>query len=129
MLLVRDERDDALDELTHTLDNNEEEEALTRVKEIVDDAPIVKFVNLLIAQGIADRASIALHTAYMSTAPRSRAAGSPMRPWAVETNNHLRSARSWPTSRVARGEASTARMAGRETSAVTLDIGLCTCSI
>ncbi len=49
--------DEALDELTHTLDNNEEEDALARVKEIVDDAPIVKFVNLLIAQAISDRAS------------------------------------------------------------------------
>jgi len=49
--------DEALDELTHTLENNEEDDSLARVKEIVDDAPIVKFVNLLIAQGIADRAS------------------------------------------------------------------------
>ncbi len=49
--------DEALDELTHTLQNNEEDDALARVKEIVDDAPIVKFVNLLISQAIADRAS------------------------------------------------------------------------
>jgi type IV pilus assembly protein PilB len=49
--------DDALDELTQTLDNNEEDDSLARVKEIVDDAPIVKFVNLLITQAIADRAS------------------------------------------------------------------------
>ncbi len=49
--------DEALDELTHALESNEEEDSLARVKEIVDDAPIVKFVNLLIAQGIADRAS------------------------------------------------------------------------
>jgi type IV pilus assembly protein PilB len=49
--------DEALDELTQTLDANEEDETLARVKEIVDDAPIVKFVNLLIAQAISDRAS------------------------------------------------------------------------
>src|SRR6195952_5590220 len=49
--------DEALDELTHTLEDTAEEDDLARVKEIVDDAPIVKFVNLLIAQAIADRAS------------------------------------------------------------------------
>jgi type IV pilus assembly protein PilB len=48
--------DEALDELTQTLESDTED-TLTRVKEIVDDAPIVKFVNLLIAQAIADRAS------------------------------------------------------------------------
>jgi type IV pilus assembly protein PilB len=49
--------DDALDELTHTLQDTRDDDELARVKEIVDDAPIVKFVNLLIAQAIADRAS------------------------------------------------------------------------
>jgi type IV pilus assembly protein PilB len=48
--------DEALDELTQTLETDTED-TLARVKEIVDDAPIVKFVNLLIAQAIADRAS------------------------------------------------------------------------
>ncbi len=48
--------DEALDELTQTLEG-EEEDDLARVKEIVDDAPIVKFVNLLITQAITDRAS------------------------------------------------------------------------
>ncbi len=49
--------DEALDELTHTLESSEEDDSLARVREIVDDAPIVKFVNLLITQAIADRAS------------------------------------------------------------------------
>jgi type IV pilus assembly protein PilB len=50
--------DAELDDLTHTLDaSNEEDDDLSRVKEIVEDAPIVKFVNLLITQAIQDRAS------------------------------------------------------------------------
>ncbi len=50
--------DAELDDLTHTLDAaKEEDDDLTRVKEIVEDAPIVKFVNLLITQAIQDRAS------------------------------------------------------------------------
>jgi type IV pilus assembly protein PilB len=50
--------DDFLDELTTSIDVSEDDENdLTKVKEIVDDAPIVKFVNLLITQAIADRAS------------------------------------------------------------------------
>jgi type IV pilus assembly protein PilB len=49
--------DDDLGELTHTLDVTEEEDELARVREIVDDAPIVRFVNLLITQAIQDRAS------------------------------------------------------------------------
>ena len=46
-----------LDDLTTSIDNAEEELGLSSVKEIVDDAPIVKFVNLLINQAIQDRAS------------------------------------------------------------------------
>ena len=50
--------DAELDDLTHTLDAaNEDEDDLGKVKEIVEDAPIVKFVNLLITQAIQDRAS------------------------------------------------------------------------
>jgi type IV pilus assembly protein PilB len=50
--------DAELDDLTHTLDAaNDDEDDLGRVKEIVEDAPIVKFVNLLITQAIQDRAS------------------------------------------------------------------------
>ena len=49
--------DDDLGELTNTLDVTEEDDELTRVREIVDDAPIVRFVNLLITQAIQDRAS------------------------------------------------------------------------
>ena len=48
--------DDALDDLSLALES-EEEDDLSSVKEIVEDAPIVKFVNLLITQAIADRAS------------------------------------------------------------------------
>jgi type IV pilus assembly protein PilB len=50
--------DGYLDELTTSIDVTEEDENdLSKVKEIVDDAPIVKFVNLLITQAISDRAS------------------------------------------------------------------------
>jgi type IV pilus assembly protein PilB len=50
--------DDDLGELTMSLDVAEEEtDELSRVREIVDDAPIVRFVNLLITQAIQDRAS------------------------------------------------------------------------
>ncbi len=50
--------DGYLDELSTSIDVTEDDENdLTKVKEIVDDAPIVKFVNLLITQAIADRAS------------------------------------------------------------------------
>jgi len=46
-----------LDELTMSLDNSDEDDDLAKVREVVDDAPIVKFVNLLITQAIQDRAS------------------------------------------------------------------------
>jgi type IV pilus assembly protein PilB len=49
--------DDELDELTMSIDAGEQEDDLAHVKEIVEDAPIVKFVNLLITQAINDRAS------------------------------------------------------------------------
>jgi type IV pilus assembly protein PilB len=46
-----------LDDLTTELDVFEEEEDLSKVKEITEDAPIVRYVNLLITQAIQDRAS------------------------------------------------------------------------
>jgi len=46
-----------LDDLSSALDVGGSDEDLAAVKEIVDDAPIVKFVNLLINQAIQDRAS------------------------------------------------------------------------
>jgi type IV pilus assembly protein PilB len=46
-----------MDDITSILDAQEEEDDLTKVKEIVEDAPIVKYVNLLITQAIQDRAS------------------------------------------------------------------------
>jgi type IV pilus assembly protein PilB len=45
-----------LDDISMALDV-EEEEDLSNLKEVVEDAPIVKFVNLLITQAINDRAS------------------------------------------------------------------------
>jgi type IV pilus assembly protein PilB len=48
--------DGDLDDLTMALDH-EEEDDLSAIKEVVEDAPIVKFVNLLITQAIQDRAS------------------------------------------------------------------------
>ncbi|MCU1295710.1 MAG: type secretory pathway, ATPase PulE/Tfp pilus assembly pathway, ATPase PilB [Bryobacterales bacterium] len=49
--------DAELDDLTNVLDVQDEDDDLSKVKEIVEDAPIVKFVNLLITQAITDRAS------------------------------------------------------------------------
>jgi type IV pilus assembly protein PilB len=49
--------DSDLDDLTSVLDTQDEEDDLSKVKEIVEDAPIVKYVNLLITQAIQDRAS------------------------------------------------------------------------
>ena len=46
-----------LDDITNAMDTSDDEEDLSRVKEIVEDAPIVKYVNLLIQQAIQDRAS------------------------------------------------------------------------
>jgi type IV pilus assembly protein PilB len=48
--------DSDLDDLTAILEK-EEEEDLSKVREAVDDAPIVKYVNALITQAIQDRAS------------------------------------------------------------------------
>jgi type IV pilus assembly protein PilB len=48
------ELDDLAGEMTF---GQEEQDDLSNVKEIVEDAPIVKFVNLLITQAIQDRAS------------------------------------------------------------------------
>ncbi len=49
--------DSDLDDLTSVMDQADEEDDLSKVKEIVEDAPIVKYVNLLITQAIQDRAS------------------------------------------------------------------------
>ncbi|MDQ1727767.1 MAG: type pilus assembly protein PilB, partial [Frankiaceae bacterium] len=49
--------DTDFDELTMSLDSTDEAEDLSKVKEVTEDAPIVKFVNLLITQAIQDRAS------------------------------------------------------------------------
>jgi type IV pilus assembly protein PilB len=48
--------DSDLDDLTMALDNDDSAE-LEGLKEVVEDAPIVRFVNLLITQAINDRAS------------------------------------------------------------------------
>jgi type IV pilus assembly protein PilB len=48
--------DGDLDDLTMSMEAEEDDE-LSNIKEVVEDAPIVKFVNLLITQAIQDRAS------------------------------------------------------------------------
>jgi type IV pilus assembly protein PilB len=51
-------RDDGdLDDLGAALHKEEESEDLARITQVVDEAPIVKYVNLLITQAIADGAS------------------------------------------------------------------------
>ena len=49
--------DDALDDLQAVLEENSDDDDLSNLKEVTEDAPIVKYVNLLITQGIQDRAS------------------------------------------------------------------------
>jgi type IV pilus assembly protein PilB len=49
--------DSDIDDLTSVMDAQEDEPDLSTMKEIVEDAPIVKYVNLLITQAIQDRAS------------------------------------------------------------------------
>jgi type IV pilus assembly protein PilB len=49
--------DSDLDELTSVMDVDDEAEDLSSLREVVEDAPIVKFVNLLITQAVQDRAS------------------------------------------------------------------------
>lgn len=49
--------DSDLDDLTAVLDAADDEDDLSSVREVVEDAPIVKYVNLLITQAIQDRAS------------------------------------------------------------------------
>jgi len=49
--------DSDLDDLTAVLDVSEAEDDLSKIREVVDDAPIVRYVNALITQAIQDRAS------------------------------------------------------------------------
>jgi type IV pilus assembly protein PilB len=51
--------DNELDDLSMSIntDDADADAALSNVKEVVEDAPIVKFVNLLISQAVQDRAS------------------------------------------------------------------------
>ncbi len=49
--------DEELVSLTSAIDAQPEEEDLSRVKEVVEEAPVIKFVNLLITHGIQDGAS------------------------------------------------------------------------
>ena len=49
--------DAEMDDITMALGSVAQEDDLSTVKEVVEDAPIVKFVNLLITQAIQDRAS------------------------------------------------------------------------
>jgi type IV pilus assembly protein PilB len=46
-----------MDDITSAMDVTEDDEDLSKVREITEDAPIVKYVNLLITQAIQDRAS------------------------------------------------------------------------
>ncbi|MFN0281710.1 MAG: GspE/PulE family protein [Kineosporiaceae bacterium] len=46
-----------LDDLSTSMGSAEDEDDLGRLKEVVEEAPIVKYVNLLITQAIQDRAS------------------------------------------------------------------------
>jgi type IV pilus assembly protein PilB len=49
--------DSELDDLSMSINTDAADDALANVKEVVEDAPIVKFVNLLISQAVQDRAS------------------------------------------------------------------------
>lgn len=49
--------DGDLDDLTMAMDVTEDDDDLSKMRAVTEDAPIVKFVNLLVSQAIADRAS------------------------------------------------------------------------
>jgi type IV pilus assembly protein PilB len=49
--------DSDLDDLSASIDTAEDNQDLASVKEVLEDAPIVKFVNLLVNQAVGDRAS------------------------------------------------------------------------
>jgi type IV pilus assembly protein PilB len=49
--------DGDLDDITMAMEATAEDDDLSNLKDVVEDAPIVKFVNLLITQAIQDRAS------------------------------------------------------------------------
>ncbi len=49
--------DGDLDDLTLAMDAKDDDDDLSKMRAVTEDAPIVKFVNLLISQAIADRAS------------------------------------------------------------------------
>jgi type IV pilus assembly protein PilB len=49
--------DSEMDDLTTQLTLDDDADDLSKIREIVDEAPIVKYVNLLISQAIQDRAS------------------------------------------------------------------------
>jgi type IV pilus assembly protein PilB len=49
--------DGDLDDISMALEADNEDDDLSNLKDVVEDAPIVKFVNLLITQAIQDRAS------------------------------------------------------------------------
>ena len=46
-----------MDDITNAMSTDELEDELTKVREVVEEAPIVKYVNMLITQAIQDRAS------------------------------------------------------------------------
>ncbi|WP_336923555.1 GspE/PulE family protein [Aquipuribacter sp. SD81] len=46
-----------MDDITSAIDGEEADDELAHVREVVEDAPIVKYVNMLITQAIQDRAS------------------------------------------------------------------------
>jgi type IV pilus assembly protein PilB len=49
--------DSEIDDITTSLSAEDDDNDLAKVREVVEDAPIVKFVNLLITQAVQDRAS------------------------------------------------------------------------
>jgi type IV pilus assembly protein PilB len=46
-----------MDDISSSFESADDEDELSRISEVVEDAPIVKYVNMLIAQAISDRAS------------------------------------------------------------------------
>jgi type IV pilus assembly protein PilB len=48
---------DSVENIADEMGGDEEDTDLARIKEVVDDAPVVKFVNALITQAVQDRAS------------------------------------------------------------------------
>ena len=94
---------ESVQDIAHDFDEDEGDEDLEGLKRVVEDAPIVKFVNAMIAQAVGDRASD-IHVEPGESASCGCATGSTAcstrssRAAARSTPRSSAASRSWPTS-------------------------------